>query len=259
LLLIPMVTCAQTTFKAEDINGKWQSSKPGAELFIEIENSKATITSVGKTTLTKKLEGGNMYESIHFIEGGKWKAQRNAWIYNGVGGQNAENGRWEKAKENELTLSLSADGNVLTASGHWSYKRVEPKIFSVDEPKGQDTKETVIENFGGVSATFYLISNQGGGSFIVAKFSNKTIYKASINVKNQDGSFYKEELDSGSTLTKKYDTQTMEVEVDYQKGNKKNTGTDIIESIKQHVRKKVTNENGKIKVIDAAGSPGVRG
>lgn len=107
---------------AQDVDGFWKSTKAGAELIIEIRDGKAVIKSVQDTKIPKQLLDGFMYEDIRSAGKNIWKARRNAWKYQGMGGENAESGHWEPAEE--LTLTLSEDGNMLTASGHWTYVRV---------------------------------------------------------------------------------------------------------------------------------------
>jgi len=133
---------AQTTFKSEDLNGEWLSTKPGAELILDFQSTLATIISLEKTSLTKGLIGGNMYEGMVYDGNGVWKAQRNSWIYNGVGGNNSDTGHWEK--DPILTLKLSKDKNTLSASGHWSYKRVNRVIE--DNTSENKSKIVLIEN-----------------------------------------------------------------------------------------------------------------
>jgi len=73
-ICISQYIVAQTNFAAADINGQWQSTKPGAELILEIDNTQAPIVSLGKSTLTKSILGGRMYESITYDGNGVWKA-----------------------------------------------------------------------------------------------------------------------------------------------------------------------------------------
>lgn len=243
--------------KAQNIDGLWQSTKPGAELFIEIKGSKAVITSVGKTSLTKKLENGYMYEEITLAGQNKWSARRNAWKYNGVGGVNADSGRWEKAEN--LTLILSTDGKTLSASGHWTYKRVNSKIVV---PTGQSTeaaKTEITENFGGLEAKLSLVNKKTGGNFILSQFKNTTKNKeAHIKVTLANGSVFSEVLYPANTLTKKYDTGSVEIEVKYIPVNAVDEEQSLIDAAKQAVRKRITIENNNI-IVSPIGSPGVRG
>ncbi|MGV8946371.1 MAG: hypothetical protein ACOH1N_08085 [Lutibacter sp.] len=244
-------TYAQTKFSREDLNGQWQSTKPGADLILDIDNSQATILSLGKSTLTKSLIGGNMYESISYNGNGVWKAQRNSWIYNGVGGNNSDKGHWEKGPE--LTLKLSEDKNTLSASGHWSYKRVNAVIENTS-----NVTSTLLEDFGGVKAKFILgsLSNK---NIIVTQFTNVTNTKmAKIEITLDNGPIINETIEPGITLTKKYDAKKIIIQIKYEKSDKPKPTKGIIDVVKERVGKEVRNENGVLRIYTLTGV-GVRG
>jgi hypothetical protein len=252
--LVFQFSSAQTTFTANDLNGQWLSTKPGAELVLDIQQNQATIVSLGKSSLTKSLIGGNMYESITYEGNGVWKAQRNSWIYNGVGGNNSNSGRWEKGPK--LTLTLSKDKNTLSASGHWSYKRVNKVIENNSSVK--TSSSVLIEDFGGVYGKF-TSGNTATKSIIVAQFTNKTTDKtAFVSIKTDNGYESVQYISPGNTLTKSYNTKNLEIKVIYFDSQKPTPSLDIIQSTKEYVRDKVTNENGVIK-IEKTASSGVRG
>jgi hypothetical protein len=195
-----------------------------------------------------------MYESITYEGNGSWKAQRNSWIYNGVGGNNSDGGHWEKGPN--LTLTLSKDKNMLSASGHWSYKRVLKVIDNSTIEK--NSKSVMSEDFGGLFGTFTSVKNDTK-SIIVAQFINKTTDKtAFVSLKIDNGYETVQYITPGSTLTKSYNTKNLDIKVIYFDSQKPTPSVDIIQSTKEYVRGKVTNENGKIK-SEKMGQMGVRG
>ena len=249
---------SQNTIKASDINGQWQSIKSGAEIFIDINGSNATITSIGKTTLTKNIVGGNMYEMIRYDGNGVWSAQRNSWIYNGIGGVNSEKGHWEKAEM--LKLNLSKDKNTLTTISHWTYTRVIKTIGSTEETTAKTKKkQTITEDFGGVTCTFTLVDKPQGGDFVLAKLANKTKDKLAIVIISLDGGKTTNEyIDPQMTLTKKYDSKTLDIQILYQDAKLPDTSINVIDFVKNKIRIQVTKDKGKLKTAPA-GSIGVRG
>lgn len=258
LILGIAIGYSQNVIKATDINGEWQSTKPAAEIYINIQGSTATINSVGKTTLTTNIVDGAIYDDIKYDGNGVWSAQRNAWIYNGIGGVNSEKGHWEKA--NLLKLSLSEDKNTLIASGHWTYKRVLKSIGSTEETTESTTqKQTITEEFGGVTGTFILIDKPQSGDFVVAKFVNNTNDKlASVLIKLDGGNLIIEDIEPQMSLTKKYDAKTLDIQVLYQDAKEPKKSIDIIDFVKNEVRIQLIKEYGKLKTAPK-GFTGVRG
>lgn len=238
----------------KDLEGQWQSTKTGAELFIEINGSNATITSVGKTTLTPKIVGGNMYEGITATGSNTWSAQRNAWMYTGIGGINQEKGHWEKA--NKLTLTLSEHGNTLTAAGHWTYKRVG-SMGSATVEKGQE-KQTV--SFGGVNAMFFASQQGNGADYVNAQFKNTTTDRvALVIVKQKDGRLLKKQvLLPGEGFSEQYLVASVLVEVSYLRVETYKNNPSLLDKIKEAVRKTVTSDKEGIKLGSGA-AIGVRG
>lgn len=243
----------QITLNAEDLNGQWIATKPGAELTLDIQGTQATIVSLGKSSLTKSLIGGNMYESINYEGNGVWKAQRNSWIYNGVGGNNSASGHWEKGPN--LTLTLSKDKNMLSASGHWSYKRVNRVIEDTDN----ETRSVLLEDFEGVKGKFILgeLTNK---NIIVTQMTNTTTDQlATITLILGNGSQEIFKLNPGETITKKYDAKKIIIKVEYQEFQNTNNQIEVMNTIKKIIRKKVTNENGILKSSGSDAAIGVRG
>jgi hypothetical protein len=92
---------------------------------MEIKGGRGTLITLSSTKdFTGKLLDGNIYEDISNAGTNKWNATRNTWKFTGLTRQDHENGRWEKAGSCQFTLSQ--DGNTLSVSGHWTWKRKNP-------------------------------------------------------------------------------------------------------------------------------------
>lgn len=245
---------SQTKFLKDDINGVWQSTKIGAEIFINISGTQATITSVGNTTLTKNIISGFLYEDIKYEGNGVWIAQRNSWIYNGVNGNNSESGHWEKG--GILKLTLSQDKNTLSASGHWIFKK---SIRTIGNPMIKDSsdmkKQTLMEDFGGLNGKFTLVTRTNdSSSLIVVQLSNKTSNQlASVLLKTDDGKMTVEYIYPDETLTKKYDSKSLEIQVLYQDWEKPKPEFKIMDFVKDLMRTQVENKKGTLTSIGVRG------
>ncbi len=264
LFFFAVSVSAQTSFKAIDLEGKWQSTKAGKELFIEINGATATIYSVEKTDLTPNIVGGALYDGILYEGNGTWAAQKNAWMYSGT---ETQKGHWEKA--NKLKLTLSADKNTLTASGHWSYSRlnkligtptakVDPLITknTGQKPITKNEKQVVLEDFAGVKGKFTLITSMLNGEAVIAQFNNYTKDKtATVIVKLDNGSISQQRIGPGAAFTANYTAKSIEVQVLYYNADESEP-FEIIDFVKGEIRKKITIRKGKIA---GTGSMGVRG
>ena len=110
---------------AQSIEGKWVVTKGSTEITMEIKGSSGALVSLSSTKeFTDKILDGNIYEDITSAGVNKWNAIRNTWKFTGVTRQDQEKGRWEKAGNCQFTLSQ--DGNTLSVSGHWTWKRKDP-------------------------------------------------------------------------------------------------------------------------------------
>lgn len=169
-----------------------------------------------------------------------------------MGGNNSDSGHWEKGPN--LTLTMSEDKNTLIASGHWSYKRVIPVIENET-----DGKSVLNEDFGGVQGTFTL-GSLNEKDIIVAQFKNVTNTQlAKIEITLDNGMIVNEALAPGNILTTKYSAKKIAIKIKYETSNKPKSSTEILNVIKEVVRKQVTNENGVLKSTDVMGFTGVRG
>lgn len=266
LLFSTIQIIAQGNFAAGDISGRWRGTKSGKELLLDINGNQAIIASVEGTSLPKQLVGGRMYEGIQYQGQGKWTAQRNGWKFS----RDPEKGSWEL--ENRLTLSLSADKNTLSASGHWTFKRENssrleepvaindaPSPLKTRPPVTATTKETVTRDFGGVAGTLMRVTKPSGRDFILAKFSNRTADKrARLLIKIAGGNLVSEVLEPGAVSARTYEGRDLEVQVLYEDYTAPVEPYKPIDFIKEKVRHRIINTNGKIKV-ENIGSIGVRG
>lgn len=110
---------------AQSIEGKWLVTKGSTEFTMEIKGSNGTLIALSSVKdFTDKLLDGNIYEDISSAGANKWNGTRSTWKYTGVTRKEQENGRWEKAGNCQFTLSQ--DGNTLSVSGHWTWKRKDP-------------------------------------------------------------------------------------------------------------------------------------
>lgn len=256
LLSLANYSLAQS-FVSDDIQGRWQSTKPGAELFIEISGPNAKISSLGSAKLPKAILGGMMYEEIIKSGATAWTARRNAWQYSMADETNGEKGRWEKA--NTVTLTLSADKNTLYASGHWTFRRPEKFETSVKMTvQTQRGTTEVEENFDGTSAKFRVIASPTRPPSIFAEIKNNTKDKlAIVLIRLANGKLKTEYLEPGFGLQRNYPSPTMEIQVIYRKYEPDYEPIEITEFVKGQIRKKVTTEKGRPKV--SPGYTGVRG
>ncbi len=177
----PLVTFSQS------IEGLWKVTKGSTDITLEIKNNTGTVLSISSTKeFTDKIIGGKLYTNIVNIGTNKWKANRYTWRYNGTSREEQEKGWWTQVADSEL--SLSEDGNTLSASGHWTWKRVNPfnqeetssSVHSVNgipkqAPEAQPGKilSTFETDYEGVKVqyTVYLGGN-GRDTSVVVKMTN---------------------------------------------------------------------------------------
>jgi hypothetical protein len=133
----------------------------------------------------------------------------------------------------------------------------QPNIFFTWQGKG-NSMAVYTKDFGGLNGAF-TSGNTASKNFILAKLANKTSDKtAYILLKTDNGTKTVEYINPGATLTKSYETKNLDIKVIYLDSKKPKPSVDIIKSIKEYVRGKVTNEKGVIK-IEKMGQMGVRG
>ena len=132
----------------------------------------------------------------------------------------------------------------------------QPKIIFTWQGKG-DRVATYNEDFGGLSGKF-TAGNTATKSIIVAQLRNNTKDKlACITLQTDDGTVTKEYIHPGNTLSKKYDTQKLDIKVSYLDSKIEPT-EEVLTKIKNGVRKLIINEKGTFKTKTVV-STGVRG
>lgn len=126
----------------------------------------------------------------------------------------------------------------------------QPKVVYKWQGKGERKKQTITEDFGGVTGKFYLVDKPNGGDFVVTQLSNKTTDKlATVLLQTADGKMTIEYLNPGETLTQKYDTKKLDVQILYQDSKKPRTeynANNAIQFVKDKVRKQIKNENSNL-------------
>jgi hypothetical protein len=133
----------------------------------------------------------------------------------------------------------------------------QPNIFFTWQGIGK-SKAQYTTDFGGLNGTF-TSGNTASKTIIVAQLKNNLKHKiAYVSLKTDNGAETVEYINPGATLTKSYNTKNLDIKVIYLDSKKPKPSVDIIKSIKEYVREKVTNEKGVIK-IEKMGSIGVRG
>lgn len=110
---------------------------------------------------------------------------------------------------------------------------------------GKPGKSEYLADYGGLTGK-YIAADFATKSIVVAQLSNKTKDQlAYVQLTTDDGKKHFELLDPGSTLTKKFDTETLEVSVVYKKNDKPKEPFNLIDFVKGHIRDRVT-KKGKV-------------
>lgn len=125
-----------------------------------------------------------------------------------------------------------------------------PKDFTT-QPKtlftwlGKPGKSEYVADYGGLKGKF-IATDLATKSIILAQLTNTTKDQlAYVQLTTDDGKKHFELLDPGSTLTKKFDTETLEVKVVYKKNDKPKEPFNLIDFVKGHIRDRVT-KKGKV-------------
>ena len=111
---------------------------------------------------------------------------------------------------------------------------------------GKPSSSEYIADYGGLTGKF-IAADLAPKSIILAQLKNTTKDQlAYVQLTTDDGKIHFEFLDPGITLTKKYDTETLEISVVYQKNNKPKQPFSIIDFVKGHVKDYVTKKKGVV-------------
>ena len=115
-----------------------------------------------------------------------------------------------------------------------------------------------IKDYGGLTAK-YISGNTSTKDIIGAQFTNKTKDKlATVLLKLDDGELTVDYIEPGGTLTKKYSSKKIEIQVLFQDYKLPKPSVKPIEFMKNIVRETVINENGKVKPVGKVDG-GIRG
>lgn len=245
---------AQTTFEANDLNGLWKATKPGAEIMIEINNNSGIVISVEGTKMPKEIIYGALYQDIRF-ENNQWKAIRNKWIYPGVNGQNSEQGRWETG--DELTITMADNKKSFQAIGHWTFNRIEERKNGFVINTNDNGKKAVIEeDFGAVKMKFMLLTTNTGKDFIHVDMKNTSASKrAIVLLKTDQMEFKKYVLEPSQGINDPIVGIAIDIQIVYEESSLPDSSGGIIDFFKDIVRKQVVKEKGELKTTSA----GIRG
>ena len=111
--------------------------------------------------------------------------------------------------------------------------------------QGNTNKTEYAADYGGLKGKF-IAADLPTKSIILAKLTNATKDQlAYVQLITDDGKKHFESLDPGATLTKKFDTETLEVSVVYKKNDKPKEPFNLIDFVKGHIRDRVT-KKGKV-------------
>jgi hypothetical protein len=134
----------------------------------------------------------------------------------------------------------------------------QPKIIFTWQGKGNDLN-TYSEDFGGLNGKF-TSGSTATQTIIVAQFTNKTKDKlARVSLKTANGTQTVEFIYPGESFSKKYETENLDIKVIYLDSKKPKPTDDVINKIKNFVRKGIINENGQLKSMPSSTITGVRG
>lgn len=127
--------------------------------------------------------------------------------------------------------------------------KTQPNIIFTWQGKGETQKQTITEDFDGVTGKFRLLTNQKGDKIVLAQFSNTTSDKRAIlYIKTAEGKILDNEyILPGGTLTKKYDSNSLEINIIYD-GYIESKKPSLVDDVKEIIRKTIIIENGNLKV-----------
>ena len=245
--------------QSQTIAGVWKIQKGETEIRITINEGTGTITWLSSTKdFTEKIIGGAIYSDIKPIDKLKWSATRNFWEYYGVSRENKDKGWWTEA--GKTVLSLSADGNILSASEHWTWTRLNPlsgnstptliakeNVANNESMAKVDGTERTVFNttYNCIEATYKLyISENKKDTTIIAVYKNThALVSASISVSHRTSMKKKVALNPGEQAKMVIQGSLFNVGVDYYPYDpakyEKDVGDQIIDWIKEKVRQQI--------------------
>ena len=134
----------------------------------------------------------------------------------------------------------------------------QPNNFFTWQGKG-NSMAVYTKDFGVLNGAF-TSGNTASKNFILSKLANKTSDKtAYVLLKTDNGTETVEYINPGATLIKSYETKNLDIKVIYLDSKKPKPSVGFIQSTKEFIREKITNENGILKNLNGDGGSGVRG
>ncbi len=262
-LLIPLLTFVIhfSALQAQTIEGKWSVTKGSTEFTMEIKGSSGTLIILSSTKeFTNKLLDGNIYEDITSAGANKWNGTRNTWKYTGVTRKEQENGRWEKAGNCQFTLSQ--DGNTLSVSGHWTWKRKNPITVNPNVPTnttlstGNNNPIKVEGAFSSISVNYegirvnYAAYARSNDTIVLVKIQN-TLQQldAKVVLSNAKGLNDVVVLSPNNIVTKTVSSFPFDIAVEFSKNKavSEPLGARAMELIKRKVKERVTIKSNTIE------------
>jgi hypothetical protein len=134
----------------------------------------------------------------------------------------------------------------------------QPKIIFTWQGKG-NRLAAYSEDFGGLNGKF-TTGNTATKTIIVAQLTNNTKDKlACVFLTTDNGTETVEYIRPNDSFSKKYDTEKLGIKVVYLDNVYPNPTIEVINAMKNFVRKCIINENGKLKTMPTGTITGVRG
>lgn len=245
--------------QSQTIAGVWKVQKGATEIRMTINEGSGTITWLSSTKdFTEKIIGGAIYSNITSIDKLKWSANKSTWKYNGISREDQDKGWWTEAGKTVLTLS--PDGNILSASEHWTWTRLNPlsgnstpTIIAKENvannesmAKADGTERTVFNTtYNCIQATYKLyISENKKDTTIIAVYKNThALVSASIHIGDRTSIQKQITLNPGEQANMVIKGSLFNVGVDYYPYDpakyEKDVGDQIIDWIKEKVRQQI--------------------
>lgn len=273
IALVSFITFLPLDTFSQSIEGLWKVTKGSTDITLEIKNNTGTVLSISSTKeFTDKIIGGNLYTNIVSIGAKKWKANRYTWRYNGTSREEQEKGWWTQVADSEL--SLSEDGNTLTASGHWTWKRVNPlkqegttsAVVKTNSSNTQNSNNsdrrilaTMDVNHEGVKINYTTYAeNNGRDTIVVANLINtNTNIGSRVIFANSATKIAEVNLSPGKTIVQTIRTFPFEILVEFYPVNGSNNSTETMDWAKKKVREILEiKPDGGVKRTPVGGSRG---
>lgn len=138
----------------------------------------------------------------------------------------------------------------------------QPKIVYTRQAKQGNQRQTITEDFGGVTGKFYVLENPGGGESLACFLTNNTKDTlATVVIETPDGKKEIKHLAPGATWQKKIDTKKYKIGASYQDSKEPIPEFNSVEFGKKAAKQFIIlNENGKVKSEPYRNfGPGIKG